>query len=95
MAVNRRKEPGRINFELIERLAEREERDWTYFGRLLHEREKKLRDPQGVLIEADRRRLKKRRARRRGTRHNSPPLAACLTLLSPGSLCKADSPHRS
>jgi hypothetical protein len=39
------------------------------FGRLLHEREKKLRDPQDVLIEADRLRkqLKKRRAQRRGT----------------------------
>ena len=63
-------EPGReINYELVARLAEREERDWTYFGRLRHEREKKLRDPQDVLIEADRQRqqLKKRRARRRGT----------------------------
>jgi hypothetical protein len=30
-----------VNFELVERLAEREERDWTYFGRLRHEREKK------------------------------------------------------
>jgi hypothetical protein len=35
-----------VNFELAERLAEREERDWTYFGRLRLEREKKLRDPQ-------------------------------------------------
>jgi hypothetical protein len=43
-----------VNFELVERLAEREERDWTYFGRLRHEREKRLRDPQDVLIEADR-----------------------------------------
>ena len=34
-----------INFELVERLAEREEKDWTYFGRLRHEREKKLQDP--------------------------------------------------
>jgi len=34
-----------VNFELIERLAEREERDWTYFGRLRQEREKKLQDP--------------------------------------------------
>jgi hypothetical protein len=54
MAVNRRKEPGRINFELVERFAKREERDWTYFGCLRHEREKKLRDPQDGLIEADR-----------------------------------------
>jgi hypothetical protein len=35
-----------VNFELVERLAEHEERDWTYFGQLRHEREKKLRDPQ-------------------------------------------------
>jgi hypothetical protein len=60
-----------VNFELVERLAQREERDWAYFGRLRHEREKKLRDPEDVLIEADRLRqqLKKRRAqrRRRGT----------------------------
>jgi hypothetical protein len=54
---------------MVERLAESEEREWTYFGRLRHEREKKLRDPQDVLIEADRLRqqLKKRRAQRRGT----------------------------
>ena len=58
-----------VNFELVERLAEREERDWTYFGRLRLELEKKLRDPQDVLIEADRLRqqLKKRRPQRRGT----------------------------
>jgi 3-phenylpropionate/cinnamic acid dioxygenase small subunit len=49
-------------------LAEREQRDWTYFGRLRHEREKKLRDSQHLLIEADRRQqMKKRRAQRRGT----------------------------
>jgi hypothetical protein len=29
---------------LVERLAEREESDWTYIGRLRLEREKKLRD---------------------------------------------------
>jgi len=29
-----------VNFELVERLAEREARDWTYFGRLRHERER-------------------------------------------------------
>jgi hypothetical protein len=50
-----------VSFELIKRLAEREERDRTYFGRLRHAWEKKLRDPQDVLIEADRlRQLKKR-----------------------------------
>jgi hypothetical protein len=58
-----------VNFELVERLADREERDWTHFGRLRHQREKKFRDPQDVLIEADRlrRQPKKRRAQRRGT----------------------------
>jgi hypothetical protein len=41
----------------------------SYFGRLRHGREKKLRDPQDVLIEADRLRqqLKKHPAQRRGT----------------------------
>jgi len=33
---------------------EREEKDWTYFGRLRHELEKKLRDPQDVLIDGGR-----------------------------------------
>ena len=63
------KNRAEVNFELVERLAEREERDWTYFGPLRYEREKKLRDPQDVLIEADRlrRQLKKRRAQRGGT----------------------------
>jgi hypothetical protein len=58
-----------VNFDLVERLAEREQRDWTYFGRLRHEREKELRDPLDVLIEADRLRqqLKKRGTKRRGT----------------------------
>ena len=40
--------------ELVWRLAEREESVRTYFGQLRHEREKKLRDPQDVLIDADR-----------------------------------------
>ena len=59
-----------INFELVERLAEREQSDWTYFGRLRQQREKKYRDPQDVLIEAERlrERLKKRRAPHRGNR---------------------------
>jgi hypothetical protein len=37
-----------VNFELVERRAEREERDWIYFGRLRHEREKKRRDPRCI-----------------------------------------------
>jgi hypothetical protein len=52
-----------VNFELVERLAEREQRDWTYFGQLRHEREKKLRDPQDVLIKANRVRQQLKRLR--------------------------------
>jgi len=60
---------AQINFELVEWLAEREQRDWTFFGRLHQQREKKYRDPQDVLIEAGllRQRMKKRPAQRRGT----------------------------
>ena len=60
-----------INFELVERLQEREQRDWAYFGRLRRQREKKLEDPQDVLIEADRLRQrigKNRRAQGRRDR---------------------------
>jgi len=68
-----------VNFELVERLAEREERDWTYFARLRDEREKRLRDPQDVLIEADglRQELKKCPHSDAELRNNSP-LAPCL-----------------
>ena len=61
------------------RLAEREERDWTYFARLRDEREKRLRDPQDVLIEADglRQELKKCPHSDAELRNNSP-LAPCL-----------------
>ena len=58
-----------VNFELVERLAEREEREWTYFGpaapRAVEEASRYARR----LIEADRleQQLKKRRAQRRGT----------------------------
>ena len=31
------KNGAEVNLELVERLAEREQRDWTYFGRLRHE----------------------------------------------------------
>ena len=56
-------ERAELDFELVERLAEREERDWTHFGRLRHEREKKLRDPNDVLIEANRLREQLKRLR--------------------------------
>jgi len=57
-----------INFELVERLVEREQSDWTYSGQLRQQREKKYRDPQDVLIEADRlRQSMKQRSTQRGT----------------------------
>ena len=40
------------NFELVEILQLREQDDWTHFGRLHNRWEKKLRDPNDVLIEA-------------------------------------------
>jgi hypothetical protein len=84
-----------VNFELVKWLAEREQRDWTYFPRLRHEREKRLRDPQDVLIEAGRLRqqLKKRWVRR--TR-NSATIAhrSPCAVANPGSLWKADVEQR-
>jgi hypothetical protein len=83
-----------VNFELVERLAEREERDWTYFGRLSNEREKKLRDPQDARIEADglRQRQKKRRSQRSGTSQQWPACCRVHTLVNPASLCAGDLP---
>jgi DNA-directed RNA polymerase specialized sigma54-like protein len=40
------------NFELVEILQLREQDDWTHFGRLHRRWEKKLQDPNDVLIEA-------------------------------------------
>ena len=54
-----------VNFELVERLQERELRDWTHFGRLRGEGEKQHADSQDGLLKADRLRQKKR-ARGRG-----------------------------
>jgi hypothetical protein len=70
-----------INIELVERLAKREGSDWTYFSRLRHERKRKLREPQDVLIEAESPAAAAEEAP--GTsdaelRNNSPPLAACF-----------------
>jgi hypothetical protein len=42
-----------INFELVESLHSREQDDWTRFGRLRQKWEKRYRDPQDVLIEAE------------------------------------------
>jgi len=60
-----------INFELVERLQEREQTDWAYFGRRRRQRrqrEKKLADPQDVLIEADRMRAQQKKRRAQGRR---------------------------
>jgi hypothetical protein len=74
------KNGAEVNLELVERLAEREQRNWTYFGRLRHEREKKLRDPQDVLIEGDSVRHQREEApasatRNSGTIASRPPHA--------------------
>ena len=52
---DREGEPRRGQLRTLpEGLTEREERNWMHFGRLRHDWEKKLRDPQDVLIEAER-----------------------------------------
>lgn len=43
-----------VNFELVETMHSREQNDWTRFGRLRQKWEKRYRDPQDVLIEAER-----------------------------------------
>jgi hypothetical protein len=42
-----------INFELVEAMHSREQDDWARFGRLRQKWEKRYRDPQDVLIEAE------------------------------------------
>jgi len=73
-----------VNFELVEQLTELEHRDWRHFGRLRHQREKKYRNPQDVLLEADhlRQHLKKRRAQRPGLR-NKPAARRVLRRREP------------
>src|SRR6266852_8736754 len=57
-----------VNFELVEALHSREQDDWTRFGRLRQQWEKRYRDPQDVLIEAERLR-KSAGKRRKGGSH--------------------------
>jgi hypothetical protein len=57
------------NFDVLETMHGRELDDWTRFGRLRHRWEKKYRDPDDVLIEADK--LKRKRGRTTGTRLRS------------------------
>src|SRR6266478_5619583 len=56
-----------INFELVESLHSREQDDWARFGRLRQQWEKGYRDPQDVLIEAEK--LRKAGKRRKGGSH--------------------------
>src|SRR5216684_5874333 len=57
-----------INFELVESLHSREQDDWARFGRLRQKWEKRYRDPQDVLIEAEKLR-KSAGKRRKGGSH--------------------------
>jgi hypothetical protein len=58
-----------INFELVETMHSREQDDWTRFGRLRQQWEKRYRDPNDVLIEAERLKEKLRKsAGKRGKR---------------------------
>src|SRR6266436_6335179 len=57
-----------INFELVEAMHSREQDDWARFGRLRQQWEKRYRDPQDVLIEAERLR-KSAGKRRKGGSH--------------------------
>ena len=55
------------NFELVEAMHGREQEDWTRSGRLRHQWDKRYRDPDDVLIEAEQRKreLRKAAAKRR------------------------------
>src|SRR5260370_35175482 len=53
------------NLELVEILKQREQDDWTRFGRLHRRWEKKLQDPNDVLIEAKHLMEKQRKAARK------------------------------
>ena len=55
-----------VNFELVEAMHSREQDDWTRFGRLRQQWEKRYRDPKDVLIEAER--LKKKLRKSAGKR---------------------------
>src|SRR5713226_337342 len=56
-----------VNFELVETMHSREQDDWARFGRLRQKWEKRYRDPQDVLIEAER--LRKAGKRKGGGSH--------------------------
>src|SRR5437899_3663307 len=58
-----------VNFELVESLHSREQDDWTRFGRLRQQWEKRYRDTKDVLIEAERPKKKLRKSS--GKRHKA------------------------
>ena len=60
------------NFELVEILQQREQDDWTRFGRLHRRWEKKLQDPNDVLIEAKHLMEKQRKAAGKKGRRKQP-----------------------
>ena len=51
-----------VNFELVEAMHGREQDDWTRFGRLRQQWEKRYRDPNDVIIEAERLKQKLRKS---------------------------------
>jgi hypothetical protein len=54
-----------VNFDLVEVMHSREQDDWTRFGRLRNQYEKKYRDPNDVPIEAEQK-LRKSPGKRHG-----------------------------
>src|SRR6266852_1218643 len=60
------------NMEMAEILQEREQDAWAYFGRLHNRWEKKLRDPNDVLIEAERLLEQRRKAAGKKDKRKQP-----------------------
>src|SRR5712692_3429744 len=51
-----------VNFELVEAMHSREQNDWTRYGRLRQQGEKRYLDPNDVIIEAERLKKKLRKS---------------------------------
>jgi hypothetical protein len=58
------------NFKLTAELSRREQEDWRRFGLLVREREKRLRDPNDVLIEVER--MRREQQQQKPTRTRKP-----------------------
>lgn len=63
------------NFKLTAELGRREQEDWRRFGLLTRKREKRLRDPNDVLLEADRMRREQQQRKQKPTRTRKPKRA--------------------